>query len=317
MTGQHRRSEPGELTRRRCLGMLSAAAPVLLAGCSSAGASGGAGRAISTAAGPSSTPASASPRASAASVSGASSPSWLLTRSALAQLVINPAVSEGLARSHVYELLHPGQQPLPATGAVPTLVFASAAQLATTLRGDVLPVGTGAVLYDPEAWSFTPDEEQRDPAAAVARAASAAHRLGLQLIVSPALNLTTVLAPGSSAPRWQQFLDLGLAGALARHADLIEFQAQSLERDTASYQAFVVAAARQARSANPDVGLLAGLSTNPPGATVDSGQLIAAIDATRRHVDGFSLNIPGAGPRCPTCNPAQPAVGIEVLLAVM
>src|SRR5215469_11034811 len=55
--------------------------------------------------------------------------------------------------------------------------------------------------------------------------------------LKPALTLTTP-RPGAG-PRWRQFLDLGLAGALARVCDVIELQAQSLERDTRTYAAFV------------------------------------------------------------------------------
>jgi len=103
---------------------------------------------------------------------------------------------------------------------------------------------------------------------------------------------------------------------MAKAADVVELQAQSLERDSATYTSFVKAAARQARAAKPGVGVLAGLSTNPPGAVVDSQQLTAAIQATKSLVDGYWLNIPGQGPRCPTCNPADPGVAIQTLLAI-
>jgi len=247
----------------------------------------------------------------------AGTPSWVLARQALAQVTADQAIAAGLAKTRVYELVQPGQQPLALAGSLPAVVFSSAAELVGAVRRGRLPARTQAVLYDPEAWSFTPLAEQSDPVSAAAAAASAAHAEGLQLIVAPALNLTTVLAPGSRTPRSQLFLELGLAERLARHADVLEFQAQSLERDTAQYASFVAAAARQARQVSPRIGLLAGVSTNPPGAEVDSSQLVAAIQAGRDHVDGFWLNIPGPGPRCPTCNPIRPDVGITALLAVL
>jgi hypothetical protein len=247
----------------------------------------------------------------------AGTPSWLLARQALAQVTADQAIAAGLAKTRVYELVQPGQQPLALAGSLPAVVFSSAAELVGAVRRGGLPARTQAVLYDPEAWSFTPLAEQSDPVSAAAAAAAAAHAAGLQLIVAPALNLTTVLAPGSRTPRSQLFLELGLAERLARHADVLEFQAQSLERDTGQYSSFVAAAARQARQVSPRIGLLAGVSTNPPGAEVDSSQLVAAIQAGRDHVDGFWLNIPGPGPRCPTCNPIRPDVGITALLAVL
>jgi len=241
---------------------------------------------------------------------------WMLTRAALAQLVSEPAVQAGLARSQVYEIVQPGQRPLSAAGAVPVVTFSAVAGLRQAVTGQQLPDGTRAVLYDPEAWSFTPRAEQLAPAQAAQRALSLARAHGLRLIVAPALNLTTV-RPGLSGPRWRQFLDLGLAGQLAKAADVIELQAQSLERSTRTYAAFVRAAAAQARKANPAVQVLAGLSTNPPGAGVSSRQLIAAIRATKGLVDGYWLNIPGQGARCPTCNAPRPDIGRDVLRSVM
>lgn len=100
-------------------------------------------------------------------------------------------------------------------------------------------------------------------------------------------------------------------------SDVLELQAQSLERSTSTYAAFVRDAAAQARAANPRVAILAGLSTNPPGAEVTSQQLRAAIHATRVVADGYWLNIPGRGPGCPTCNSPRPEVGQAALRTVL
>ncbi len=241
----------------------------------------------------------------------------MLTRAALAQVASEPAVLAGLQRSRVLELLHTGQKPLAEAGAQPVVTFSSVGDLDQAVSGGQLPPGTRAVLYDPEAWSFTPLAEQLNPAEAARRARDIAHAHGLALIVSPALNLTTVHPDPAGGPRWRQFLRLGLAGAVARTSDVIELQAQSLERDTQTYATFVREAAAEARAANPQVAVLAGLSTNPPGAEVTSEQLTAAIQATRGIVDGYWLNIPGRGPRCPTCNSPRPDVGRAALRAVL
>ena len=193
-------------------------------------------------------------------------PMWLLTRSALALLAADPAVRAGLGRSQVYEIVPPGQRPVPGVDATLVVSFSAVAALSDALAGNRLPTGTRAVLYDLEAWSFTPAAEQRDPARAAARAAALAHAHGLKIIVAPALDLTTVMAPGSSGPTWRQFLHLQLAAKIAKVANVLDLQAQSLERGTASDANFVRKAAAQARAANPQVTVLAGLSTNPPGA---------------------------------------------------
>lgn len=243
-------------------------------------------------------------------------PDWLLTRAALAQLVADPSVRAGLRRSRVYQLLQPGQRPLGGLVTVPVVVFSAVADLVKAVTGGHLPAGTGAVLYDPEAWSFTPVSEQRNPGQAAQQAAAAAHAHGLKLIVTPALNLVT-LRGHSSAPRWQQFLSQRIAAAVAVHADFVELQAQSLERSAATYASFVRQAAAQVKAASPQAAVLAGLSTNPPGAPVSSSHLTAAISATRGMVSGYWLNIPGRGPKCPTCNDTQPGVGIQALREVL
>jgi hypothetical protein len=261
-------------------------------------------------------PASAS-AAPSRSRSAASGPAWLVTRAALAQLVTSSSVRQRLAGTRVYEILQPGQQLLAGFAAEAVVTFSSAASLAAAVRQGQVPSGAYGVLYDPEAWSFTPAAEQRDPVAAAQQAAQAAHARGLKLVVAPALNLTTVLGSGGRGPRWQQFLDLRLAARMAQVADVVELQAQSLERDTATYTSFVRAAAAQARAAKPGVTVLAGLSSNPPGAPVTSQHLTDVIRATRSLVDGYWLNIPGQGARCPTCSPPAPDVAQQAVQAAI
>ena len=256
---------------------------------------------------------SRAPSSGQASPAPPGGPAWLLTRSALAQLLTDPVVRDELRSARVYEILQPGQHALPGVTAEPVVTFASAAALENAVGRGQLGAGTDGVLYDPEAWPFTPLTEQRDPFRAAANAAAVAHAHGLRFIIAPALNLTTVLDPGGQAPRWREFLALNLAGRLARVADVIELQAQSLERDTAGYAAFVRTATSQATAAHPGISVLAGLSTNPPGPPVGSQRLAAAIRATRATVSGYWLNIPGPGPRCPACRPARPDIAIGVL----
>ena len=259
------------------------------------------------------TPAALTP----ASLTPGGRPAWMLTRAALAQVATEPAVLAGLQRSRVLEILQPGQQPAAVAGADPVVTFSSVGELSQAVAGRPAAAGTSALLYDPEAWSFTPRAEQLDPASAARRARDIAHAHGLSLIVAPALNLTTLRPDPAGGPRWKQFLRLGLAGSIAKVTDVLEIQAQSLERSTSTYAEFVRDAAAQARAANPRVAILAGLSTNPPGAPVTSQQLTAVIHATRGIVDGYWLNIPGRGPRCPTCNSPRPDVGRAALRAAL
>src|ERR1700734_3293448 len=107
---------------------------------------------------------------------------WLLPRYALGALVADPAVRAGLAGSPIYEILQPGQQPLPGVKATPVVPFRAVAPRRKALPTGPRPAGTRAVLYDPEAWSFTPAGEQRDPARAAATARGLARAPGPPII---------------------------------------------------------------------------------------------------------------------------------------
>ena len=140
----------------------------------------------------------------------------MLTRAALAQVATEPAVFAGLQRSRVLEILHPGQQPLAVAGAEPVVTFSSAGQLSQAVSGGQLAAGTRALLYDPEAWSFTPRAEQLDPASAAQRARDIAHAHGLSLIVAPALNLTTLRRIRPAVPGGSSFSGWGWPGRSRR-----------------------------------------------------------------------------------------------------
>jgi len=200
----------------------------------------------------------------------------------------------------------------PVSGALRTVSFTSYQAMERQFAGPGLPAGTRAVLYDNEDWSFTPVDEQRDPAKYEELAASLVHAHHLLFITAPAVDLTDVLAPGQS-DHYATYLRLGLAASAARYADVIDIQAQGSEISLNTFTSFVKAAAAQARSANRHVTVLAGLSTNPSGQHVTSGQLIAAYNAARTDVDGYWLNIPSGGPYCPKCGTPQPQVAVPLL----
>lgn len=184
------------------------------------------------------------------------------------------------------------------------------------LQADLGGAGLGrrvrVVVYDQEAWPFTPAAEQRDPAAYLRRAAALVHARGLQLIATPATDLVRVRDPHAGAV-YPAFLRLGIAGGAARYADVYEIQAQGAEADVAAYRAFVEQAAAQARRANPRIIVLAGLSTNPSGRRVAASVLYQDVLATRTAVAGFWLNVPSGGAQCPRCGAPQPQVGVALL----
>jgi len=238
---------------------------------------------------------------------------WVFTSAALRSVLADPASAARLRSGDVFELVTAGAPRAQGVTTVPTQVFTSSEALVTAVDGGMLLAGVRAVLFDPEAWPFTPTSDQSDPAAATARAASAARAHGLYVIAAPALSLVTAQTPAPTGPRWQSFLTLGLAGSVAPHVDAIDLQAQSLVRDPAIYRDFVSQAAAQARAANPGVVVLAGVSTNPTGAPLTPGDVPAAMSSVGSVVSGWWMNIPTPGPKCPGCSPRRPDYAVAAL----
>lgn len=145
-----------------------------------------------------------------------------------------------------------------------TAYWASEAEFEKDVRaqGGSLP-GVQAVLYDPEAWAATPIEEQRDPASAMRRFSKLAHKLGYNVIITPGLTLPSV--DGAACKReenetaYDAYSRCDIAGSAAKSADVVEVQAQTLQGNPEAYRAFVSAAAKQARTADPDVKVISGL----------------------------------------------------------
>ncbi|HEV2215621.1 MAG TPA: hypothetical protein VGR64_10060 [Terracidiphilus sp.] len=168
--------------------------------------------------------------------------------------------------------------------------------------------GVGAVLYDPEAWRFTPAEERAHPGAAACRVAERVHALHRLLIVAPAADLV-----GGGRERFSRFLKAKIAERSARCADVYEIQAQGTEPDVGAFRDFVRAATAQARAAHRGITVLAGISTNPTGREVSVDAVDACVRAVRDEVSGFWLNIPAGGAACPSCGEPKPEVAAELL----
>lgn len=240
-----------------------------------------------------------------------STATWIFTKQALDAVTANPSARARLDGAHVYEILKDKQQPSTAVPVLPTVSFKSFAALAGTLDRGRLPRDTRAVIYDAEHWAQTPVDEQRDPASFYRQAAAITHRHGLIFIATPAMDLVNTDA--KIADQAASFLKENIDASAASGADVLDIQAQSLERDPAAYQDFVGKAAAQARSANPKVTVVAGLSTNPPGSPVTPTMLVSDITAVAATTSGFWMNIPDLGPDCTDCTRSRPEVAVGAL----
>jgi hypothetical protein len=267
------------------------------------------------------TPSTTAPSAPGAAASG---PYWLVEDFTLALLERN-----GLPASTITRLFNSPRTLLivrPNGGAPDALVplatrvesFASFTTMQAAILGSTIEPGVKYVLYDNEDWASTPADEQAAPFTFAARALALAHAHGLQMIFTPAANLSPILNRtytasnqlGSGRGKFSGYLDLNMAGQGAADSDVVEIQGQQAE-DEPGFTSFVREAAAQARAAAPSHLVLLGITTSVPGSgPVSAATLTSVVAATRSLVDGYWLNVPGQSPQCPDCGQvdAGPAV---------
>jgi hypothetical protein len=254
----------------------------------------------------------------------ASGPYWLIEDFTLALLERN-----GLPASTITRLFNSPRTLLivrPHGNAPDSLVplatkvqsFASFTTMQAAILGSTIEPGVKYVLYDNEDWASTPADEKVAPFTFAARALALAHAHGLQMIFTPAANLSPILNRtytasnqlGSGRGKFSGYLDLNMAGQGATDSDVVEIQGQQAE-DEPGFTSFVSQAAAQARAAAPSHLVLLGITTSIPGrGPVSATTLTGVVAATRSLVDGYWLNIPGQSPQCPDCGQvdAGPAV---------
>ena len=177
--------------------------------------------------------------------------------------------------------------------ATPALAWASASRFEVAVAQGRVPADVHTVMYDPEGWSATPIWERRHPDAAMGLFSETAREAGYRVVLTPHPSLVEVA--GATCTRRSvesvaaAFLRCRIMARAASLGDVVEIQAQYLESDPVAYRALVVAAADQARAANAEVVVLAGLSTR---FAADAQVLLNAWDAVNDVVDGHYMAVP-------------------------
>ena len=190
--------------------------------------------------------------------------------------------------------------------------FASYRQLQGAFASGSIPSNIKYILYDNERWAATPASEQARPITYAADAEQLAHSHRLGLIFTPAANLSMVLSASyTNTTKYTGYLNLSIAAQGARVSDVFEIQAQQDEGLT-DFNSFVSGAVGQARAANPNALILAGLTSKAPAQTVTPQLLLDDYRSTRSEVSGFWLNIPGGTPK----GPQNPQVAVAFLEAL-
>ena len=247
---------------------------------------------------------------------------WMFHRGpGVAAVAADSMAARLLENAQPYILRKPGDKLVipPSWQAMPVTPFQAFGALEAALQQHTLAPEIKGVLYDYEKWVFTPIAEQRSPAGYVKRAADLVHSQGHRFLTSPSANLVKVMAPDtgkSDAELFEAYLRLGIAADGARYADVYVAQGQRGLQDTDVFTNFIRQAADQARGANPDVEVIAGISTNPLGRRIVVDDLVRAINATRSIVDGYWMNIPTRNDYSPDVIEYRPDIAIEVIRRV-
>lgn len=247
---------------------------------------------------------------------------WMFHRGpGVAAVAADPGAARLLDSTQPYILRKPGDRLVipPSWNAIPVAPFQAFDALAAALGQQTLAPEIQGILYDYEKWAFTPMAEQKNPIGYVKRAADLVRAQGLRFLTSPSANLVKVMAPDTGttdAEMFEAYLRLGLAADGARYADAYVAQGQRALQDTDVFANFIRQAAAQARRANPNVEVIAGISTNPIGRGVVVDDLVRAIEATRSVVDGYWMNIPTQNDYSPAVKEYRPDIAIEVIRQV-
>jgi hypothetical protein len=179
-------------------------------------------------------------------------------------------------------------------GATNGMAWGSCARFADDVEAGAIPDDVRVAMYDPEGWERTPMDERLDPIGSIERFATLARANGYEVMITPHANLVSVPdsphAPKADESREAAYLRSGIVEAAAANADAVETQAQKLQNDPEAYRAFVARTTQRARSANPDVQMLSGLSTHP-GYPATAEMLTAAWRSVRDVVDGHYLSL--------------------------
>jgi len=245
-------------------------------------------------------------------------PSWIVADWAIADMnkagLSSSLMTYFFDNPQTYLIVHSGETKVDAAlpGATRVQRFTNFPDLQAAISQGTLLSGVSAVMYDNEAWSFTPPNEKANPVQYALQAEALAHQHNLKFVFTPAVNLA-MLGPAANASqdKYANYLAQNMAAG-SRASDVFDIQSQQAE-GTPQFASFVHQAVAQARAANPRAILTAGIGPNPGGRAVTAAQVLDALQSARADVSGFWLNLPAGTPQCPQCGTVQPQIAVQVL----
>ena len=237
--------------------------------------------------------------------------SWIMGQTAFNSIIADPTAASRLKNDVIYLI---SGSPVPGYNIVPTIDVQDVTKMSAAISKKAAYVK--AVLYDDEDWSFTPVNQIdsiADVTASYRQASQLTYSAGLKLIGTPALDITNILKPAGSCgtESWQKYLCDNLPGIAGQFSDIIDIQAQSQIQNVSNFLSLIQQAASAARSFNPNIVILAGLSTcagSPSASQIATG----AIDSNP-YVSGWWMNVPSQSAQSPNCGTPQPNLAIQAI----
>jgi hypothetical protein len=171
----------------------------------------------------------------------------------------------------------------------PVAYFASYAAFAQAIEKQTIPAGIRYAAYDPERWSYTPLDEQREPINYMHAFTSLAHDHGLGSILVPGRDLMLVTGAACTKETGetlnQAFVRCDIAEG-GNGANLFVTQAAPVQTTPAQYEWLVGSVSSQVRGESPSTTVLA--TVRPTSAR--SAALASLLKATEQDVSGFEVN---------------------------
>jgi hypothetical protein len=234
-----------------------------------------------------------------------------MTNTAFNSITKDQVAASRLKHDIVYLI---GGGPISGYDIIPTIDVKDISQMPAILASRATFVK--AVVYDDESWIFTPLNQistQTEISSSFDQAAKLAHQSGLQLIGTPALDISKVLKPSGScgSKYWQEYLCNNLPSIAAEYSNIIDIQSQSLIQTPTDFLSLIQQASKASKVSNPNIIVLAGLSTC--SGSPSSDQLASAAVASDSYVNGWWLNVPGNSADSPDCQTPNPSLAAEAI----
>jgi hypothetical protein len=133
---------------------------------------------------------------------------------------------------------------------------------------DTLAESAGWIMYNPEHWDLTPEEEQQALVATVQQFAAAAHERGMRFMFAPD----------------RQYAELYL-NQVAPDVDAVMLQGQRLQHDPQTFATWILGMAEVAHSSNPDVQVFVQVGATRGTAS----EMYAALETVAGGIDGIAV----------------------------